>query len=92
MIRRRKAGSQKEMVNLCKRTPRKWCAGTRHGEDNCRCQHADFLIGSYPRSGKEALIQGINKLEDTISEIPEHKAILDNDLQTIRSHQEDYQA
>ena len=52
----------------------------------------DFLIGSYPRVGKDALIQKIDKLDDTTSRILEDQGIFDNDLKTIRSHREDYEA
>ena len=64
-------------------------AGSGH---HCHCHHVDFLIGSYPRVGKDALIQKIDKLDDTTSRILEDQAIFDNDLKTIRSHQEDYEA
>ena len=43
-------------------------------EDHCHCRHVDFLIGSYPRVGEDALIQ-INKLDDTTSGILEDQAI-----------------
>ena len=65
--------------------------GARTG-DHCHCHHVDFLIGRYPRLGKDALIQNINKLDDTTSRVLEDKAIFDNDLKTIRLHQEDYEA
>ena len=55
-------------------------------EDHCHCRHVDFLIGSYPRVGKDALMQRIDKLDDTTSLIVEDQAIFDNDLQTIRLH------
>ena len=49
-------------------------------------------MGSYPRVGKDALIQKLNKLDDTTSRILGDQAIFDNDLKTIRSHPEDYEA
>ena len=60
--------------------------------DQCHCYHVEFLIGSYPWVGKDALIQKINKLDDTTSRILEDQAILDNDLKTNRSRPEDYEA
>ena len=66
--------------------------GDRAREDHCHCRHVDFLIGSYPRLGKDALIQRIDKLDDATSQILEDQAILDNDLKTIGLHQEDYKA
>ena len=60
--------------------------------DHCHCHHVDVLIGSYPRAGKDALIQKIDKLDDTTSTILEAQAIFDNDLKTIRLHREDYEA
>ena len=60
--------------------------------DHLHCHHVDFLIGSYPRLGKDALIPKIDKLDDTTSRILEDQAIFDNDLRTIRSHREDYEA
>ena len=42
--------------------------------------------------GKDAIIQRIDKLDDTTGEILEDQAILNNALKSIRSHQEDYEA
>ena len=52
----------------------------------------EFLIGSYPRVGNDALIQGIDKLDDTTFGILEDQTIFDDHLKTIRLHREDYQA
>ena len=71
---------------------KKAACGQAGSGDLCHCHHLDFLIGSYPRMGKDALNQKIDKLDDTTSRILEHQAILDNDLKTIRSHREDYEA
>ena len=35
--------------------------------DHCYWYHVDFLIRSYPRMGKDALIQKINKLDDALN-------------------------
>ena len=51
--------------------------------DHCHCHHVDFLIGSYVRVGKDALIQKIDRLDDTTFRILEDQAIFDNDLKTI---------
>ena len=61
-------------------------------EDHCHCRHLDFFIGSFARLGKDAGIQRIYKLQDTTGGILEDQAIFDNDLKSIRSHQEDYKA
>ena len=61
-------------------------------EDHCHCRHVDFVIGSHSRMGKDAIIQGIDKLEDTSGGILEDQAIFDSALKSIRSHQEDYEA
>ena len=61
-------------------------------EDYCHRRHADFLIGSHPQVGKDARIERIDKLDDTISGTLEEQAILDNALKIIQSHQEDYAA
>ena len=61
-------------------------------EDHCHCRHVDFLIRSYPRVGKDALIQRIDKLDETTSGILEDQAIFDNVLKSIPSHQEDCKA
>ena len=61
-------------------------------EYRCHCRHVDFLIGSYPEMGKDALIQRIDKLDDTSGGILEDQAIFDNALKSIRSHQEYYEA
>ena len=61
-------------------------------EDHCHCRHVDFLIGSYLRVGKDAIIQRIDKLDDTTGGILEDQAIFDNALRSFRSHQEDYEA
>ena len=71
---------------------KKAACGQAGSGDHCHCHHVDFLIGSYPRVGKDALIQEIDKLDDTTSRILEDQAILDNDLKTIQSHREDYDA
>ena len=71
---------------------KKAACGQAGSGGQCHCHHVDFLIKSYPRVGKDALIQKIDKLDDTTSRILENKAIIDNDLKTIRSHQEDYEA
>ena len=60
-------------------------------EDHCHCRHVDFLIGSCPRVGKDAIIQRIDKLDDTTVGILEDQAIFDNTLTSVRSHQEDYE-
>ena len=60
--------------------------------DHCHCRHVEFLIGSYPRVGEGAIIQRIDKLDDTTGGILEDQAILDNTLKSIQSHQEDYEA
>ena len=52
----------------------------------------DFVIGSYPRVGKDTLIQQLDKLNDTTSRIFEDQAIFDNNLKTIQLHREDYEA
>ena len=93
------AGTGKKMVNIHTRTPRKWRMGTGRVKitaiadmwtsstrDNSRC------IGSYPLVGKDAILQRIDKLDDTTGGILEDQAILDNTLKSIGSHQEDYEA
>ena len=52
-------------------------------EDRCHCRHVDFLVGTYPRMGKDASIQRIDKLDDTMGGILEDQAILDNTLKSI---------
>ena len=59
---------------------------------HCHCHHVDFLIGSYPRLGKDALIQKIDELDDDTSRILEDQIIFDNDLKTIGLHRGDYEA
>ena len=71
---------------------KKAACGQAGSGDHCHCHHVDFLIGSYPQVGKDALIQKIDKSDDTTSRILEDQAIFDNDLKTIRLHGEDYQA
>ena len=61
-------------------------------EDHCHCGHADFLIGSCLRAGKNALIQKNDKLDDAIDGILEHQAIFNKHMKCIQSHQEDYEA
>ena len=61
-------------------------------EDHCHCRHMDYLIGSYPRVGKDAIIQRIDKFDDTTGGILEDQAISNNALKSIRSHQADYEA
>ena len=60
--------------------------------NHCHCHHVDFLIGSYPRVGKDALIWKVDKLDDTTPKIFEDQAILDYHLKTIRLHRGDYEA
>ena len=52
----------------------------------------EFLIGSYPRLGEEALIHRIDRLDDSTFAISENQAICINDLKAIRLHREDYEA
>ena len=52
-------------------------------EDRCHCRHVDFLIRSYPRFGKDAIIQRIDKLDDTTGGILEDQRIFDNTLKSI---------
>ena len=68
---------------------KKVACGKDGSADHCHCHHVDFLIGSYPRLGKDALIQNVDKLDDTTSRILEDQAIFDNYLKTIRLHPED---
>ena len=76
------AGIVREMIAILKRTPRKWRAG----------RHVDFLIGSYPRVGKDALNQRLERLDDTTSGPLEDQAIFDNNLKAIQLHRDDYRA
>ena len=71
---------------------KKAVCGKAASGDHCRCHHVDFLIESYHRLGKDALIQKINKLHDNTSRILEDQTISDNHLKTIRLHPEDYEA
>ena len=71
---------------------KKAACGQAGSGDHCHCHHVDFLIGSYSRVGKDALIQKIDKLDDTTSRVLEDQAVFDNDLKTIRSHRVDYEA
>ena len=50
---------------------KKVACGKDGSGDHCHCHHVDFLIGSYPRLGKDAFIQKIDKLDDTASRILE---------------------
>ena len=52
-------------------------------EDHCHCRHVDFLIRSDPRVGDDAIIQRIDKLDDTTGGILEDQAISDNTLKSI---------
>ena len=56
--------------------------GDRAREKNRHCRHVDFLSGSYPRMGKDALIQRIDKLDDTTGGMLEDQAIFNNDLKS----------
>ena len=71
---------------------KKVACGQAGSGDHCHSHHVDFLIGSYPWVGKDALIQKIDKLDDTTSRILEDQAIFDNDLKTTGSLREDYEA
>ena len=62
---------------------KKAACGQAGSGDHCHSHHVDFLIRSYPRMGKDALIQKIDKLNDTTSRIFEDQAIFDSDLRTI---------
>ena len=66
--------------------------GKAGSENHCHCHHVVFLIGSYPRLGRDALTQRFDKLDDTTSGIFEDQAIFDNDRKTIPLHREDYEA
>ena len=57
--------------------------GDRAPEAHCHCRHVDIPIRSYPRVGKDALIQRNNKLDDTIGGILEDQAIFGNVLRSI---------
>ena len=61
-------------------------------EDHCYCRHMDFLIGRYPRVGKDAIIQRIDIWDDTRGGTLGDQAIFVNTLKSIGSHQEDYEA
>ena len=41
------------------------------GGDQCHCHHVDFLMGSYPRVGKDVPIKKIDRLDDTTLRILE---------------------
>ena len=71
---------------------KKVACGKAGSGDRCHCHHVVFLIGSCPRLGKDALIQKLDKLDDTTSRILGDLAIFDNDLKKIRLHREDYEA
>ena len=71
---------------------KKAACGKAGSGDHCHCNNVDFLIGNFPWVGKDALIQKLDKLDDSTSRILEDKAIFNNDLKTIRLHREDYEA
>ena len=71
---------------------KKAACGKAGSGNHCHCHHVDFLSGSYPRVGKDALIQRLDKLDDTTCRILEDRAIFDNDLKEILLHREDYEA
>ena len=71
---------------------KKAACGKAGSGDHWVSHHVDFFIRSYPRVGKDALIQKLDKSDDTSSRIREDQAIFDNDLKTIRLHREDYEA
>ena len=50
---------------------KKAACGQAGSGDHCHCHHVDFLIRIYLQVGKDALIQKIDKLDDTTSRIPE---------------------
>ena len=85
-------GIVKEMTAILTTTPRRRRAGKAGSGDHCHCHHVDFLIGGYPRVGKYALIQKLDKLDYTTSRMLEDQATFDNHLKTIRLHREDYEA
>ena len=60
--------------------------GRARSEGHCHCRHVDFVIGSFFRVRKDALIQRIDKFNDTTSGFLDDQDILDNDLMTIRLH------
>ena len=62
---------------------KKAACGQAGSGDHSHCHHVEFLIRNNPRLRKDALIQKIDKLDDTTSKILEEQAILDNDLKTI---------
>ena len=71
---------------------KKAACGQVRPRDHCHCHHVHFLIRIYPRVDKGALIQKIDKLDDTTSRILEDQAISDSDLKTIRLQREDCEA
>ena len=56
---------------------KKAACGQAGSGDYCHCGHLDFLIGSYPRMGRDGLIQKIDKLDETTSRILQDQAIFD---------------
>ena len=71
---------------------KKAACGNDASGGHCHCHHVDYLIGFYPRVGKGALIQKIDKLDDTTSRILEDQAVFDSNLKRIGLHREDYEA
>ena len=71
---------------------KKAACGKATSGNHCHCHHVDFLIGSYAPVGQDALLPGIDKLDDTTSGTLEDQAIFDKALKTIRLHPEDNEA
>ena len=91
-LRRSCHGIVQEMTVILTRTSRRRRAGKQGVDITAIVIMWTSSFGSFPWVGQDALIQKIDKLDDTNSRMLEDQAIPDNNLKTIRSDREDYEA
>ena len=61
------------------------CAGSGGKHVECHCEHVSFLIGKYPKMGKDAIVQRLDRLDNAKGGLEEDVAgILDDQLAAER--------
>ena len=73
------------------------CAGSGRKHVECHCEHVSFLIGKYPKMGMDAIVQHLDRLDNTKDGLEEDVAgILDDqsaaerDMAELRAEQDRY--
>ena len=73
------------------------CAGSGGKHVECHCEHVSFLIGKYPKTGMEAIVQHLDRLdnakdglEEDVAGILDDQSAAERDMAELRAEEDRY--